>query len=959
MTDGASTRTIVRKTALIPVIRGVTTAAAVLALTATAAPGLAYALPSPGTPATASPGERDGVPALPDGWRLSGSGAERQLIWTADTKVPMGDARVEFRSGGRLLGHPVAAPDGRTFRLALDGRRIGDGAELSVNAAGRRLDAADGDGDGARSRSPRGIRPTAPAARPEAQPPANAVDPGTPGTYRTARSDYSLKSVKLPGFPEAVEMQAAVVAPVDAPGKRPVALFLHGRHGTCYKPGTDQDSGDWPCKPGWKPIPSHLGYLKAQQLLASQGYVTLSIAANGINGQDHQAEDGGAQARSSLVRQHLGRWADWGVRGQNAPAAVRKAAAAADLSRVLLVGHSRGGEGVNRAAMDSLYAPPAAQDGYRGPVRWKIRGNVLIGPTVFGQNPVADVPSMTVLPGCDGDVSDLQGQIYLDGTRGVSNGTALHSAVYVVGANHNFFNSEWTPGQSQAPSTDDFWSSDEERDAVCSPGTRTRLTAPQQQTAGATYIAAAARLFVGGDDKVRPLLDGTGRRAPSAGPVQVLTHAVGGNRTGAFTPGAGTTVTGTGGRICAQVDADPARSCLPEDGTAGRSPHFSYWEISPEPGRDALALKWSRAGAPAGLRSARPVSLAGSESLALRVIVPPNSKGTELDVTVADASGRRATLGTVRVDGLPGTERTASHWAREVRVPLAPATRARLDLKKLTALDLTPRTASGQAWLMDAWGWRPGTPAVRVSAMPRVDLGRLTVDEGDSGVRTYRVPVRVSGQGSGQVRLFLPKPDSEGYTPKLVTVRPGQTDIAIPVQVKGNTRYGWDVTVDALVKAVRGTVVGSHRGGVTARNDDKMPEVKLTPVATDVTEGEALVWQVTLSEAADADIMGGVLFQPVTGGTELNTADLDPDFVRDTYGSLPDPPRPLSQPEYPDSYLAFNVAAGESATEIRVPTVKDGVAEPVESLLGRTFHYDGDWKQVPGQEVTGTVKDAS
>ncbi|MYR60532.1 hypothetical protein GTY54_31295, partial [Streptomyces sp. SID625] len=162
----------------------------------------------------------------------------------------------------------------------------------------------------------------------------------------------------------------------------------------------------------------------------------------------------------------------------------------------LLVGHSRGGEGVNRAAMDSLYPPAADQDGYHGRTRWHISGTVLIGPTIFGQNPVADVPSATLLPGCDGDVSDLQGEVYVDGTRGVSRGTALHSAVYVVGADHNFFNTEWTPGKAVAPADDDFYEDPDQRDPVCSPGTATRLTADQQHRAGATYIAAAARLFV-------------------------------------------------------------------------------------------------------------------------------------------------------------------------------------------------------------------------------------------------------------------------------------------------------------------------------------------------------------------------------------------------------------------------------------------------------------------------------
>ncbi|GAA3507334.1 hypothetical protein [Streptomyces showdoensis] len=932
---------------MIRVTRGVTTAVALVAIAA-ASPLPAFAQPTPGSP-TASPGSRAGGDGLPEGWRISGTGADGHLVWTSSEPVRMGDARVEFRVGDRLLGLPEPQKDGRTFRLPLGDLRIDENTDLRVTAGGRRLDAA------APARSAHN-RPSAPAARPQAQLPANPVDPGKAGPYRTSSGEYTLNSVALPGFPKPVEMQAVVVGPTNAPGKRPVALFLHGRHGTCYKPGTEDVTGDWPCAPGTKQIPSHLGYLNAQKLLASQGFVTVSISANGINGQDWQAEDAGAQARSSLVRQHLARWAGWAANRASAPAAVR-ATGPADLDRVLLVGHSRGGEGVNRAAMDSLYPAPAGQDGYRGPVRWKIRGNVLIGPTIFGQNPAPDVPSATILPGCDGDVSDLQGQIYTDGTRGVSQGAALHSSVYMVGANHNYFNSEWTPGQAKAPAFDDF-SSEDGTDPLCSPGTRTRLTAAQQQTAGASYIAAAARLFVGGDDRVRPLLDGTGRRAPSAGPAQVVTHAVGGQRTQAFLPGPSVTVSGAGGRLCAQVDPNPARSCLPPE--EGGSPHFAYWEAAPEPGRDAVALRWTNPGTPVAVRAKRPVSLAGSQSLALRLFAPPNSTGTQLDIAVTDATGKRAVLGRTTVDGMPGSPRTASSWAREIRVPLTAATRARLDLKRITALELTPRSRNGRAWLMDAWGWRPGTAAVRPAPLARVDIGRLTVKEGNSGVRTYRVPVRVTGQGSGQVRLFVPKPGSDQIASRLVTVRPGRQDIDVSVQVKGNTRFGYDLSQDAFVKAVRGTVVGSHRGGVTAKNDDPMPKVTLTPVAADVTEGAALTWRVNLSEPADVDIMGAIVLEPVTGGAELSTADVDRAWLEEQLGHVPDPPVALSQAnEGSGLYLSVNIPAGKTTAEVRVPTVKDTLAEPAESLRGRLTTYDENWDPVLGPEVTGTVRDAA
>ncbi|MFE0257582.1 hypothetical protein [Streptomyces sp. NPDC059010] len=912
------------------------TAVAVLAIVG-ASPGWAQAQPASETrPPAADRGE-----GLPPDWSITGEGAARQLVWRSDERVPMGDARVEFYAGDRLLGRPAQAKDGRTFRLGLDGVRLDSVRDLQVRAAGRRLDAP-GTAPGASSGARSGV--TVPERLP-----ANPVDPGKPGAYRTVTGEYDLPPVRLPGFAQPVEMRAVVVAPKNADGRRPLALFLHGRHFTCYTP-QGEVTGDWPCAAGAEPVPSHRGYLRDQRLLASQGYVTVSISANGINGQDWSAEDGGAQARSSLVRQHLAHWADWSAQPGSAPAAVRQAPRA-DLSRVLLVGHSRGGEGVNRAAMDSLYPPPADQDGYHGRVRWHIRGTVLIGPTIFGQNPVPDVPSMTILPGCDGDVSDLQGQVYVDGTRRVSRGAALHSAVYVVGANHNFFNSEWTPGQAEAPADDDFYNDEEQPDPVCSPGTRTRLTADQQHKAGASYIAAAARLFVAKDDRVRPLLDGSGRRAPSADPARVLTHAVGAGRGAGFLPDGKVTV--SGGRLCSAVDPSAAKACLSSE-TTGGSPHFAQWETDREPGRRAVALSWSSAGSAARIRPDRPLSLAGGKALALRVIVPPNTTGTQLDVSVTDSAGRHRTLGRVKADGLPGSDRTASYWAHEVRVPIGSDDAAALDLKHIKSLELTPRSRSGKAWLMDAWAWRPGTPVVREAPLPRVDIGRLTVKEGNSGVRNYRVPVRVAGQGDGQVRLFVSDPVTGRVTDRLVTVRPGTHALDVPVKVEGNPRFGNDIEHDVFVKAVRTAVVGSHRGGVTVENDDPMPSLSIAPIADRVSEGKPLKWRVSLSAVADTDLGGTFTLLPVTDGPELSTKDVDPRWLLENSGQSPDPERPLSKVD--GLSPGVSIPAGRTTAELVVPTLRDGVAEQPESVRLRLDDDSGE-PQPGAPVVTGTVVD--
>ncbi|GIJ76349.1 hypothetical protein Xph01_07810 [Micromonospora phaseoli] len=876
--------------------------------------------------ATADPSGSPPAPPAAAGWSVT----DGELTWRAGQRVPMGDAAVEFWSGDKRLGRARPHPDGRTFSLGLAGpARLDD---LTVRAGGRRLDQA----------PPRGARRAAPVPAAPAAPPAGAVDPGIAGPYRHITGEYDLPAVKLPDFPERVEMRAVVVAPQGATGARPLAVFLHGRHAVCYR-GDEAVPQQWPCPVGTDPIPSHRGYLQAQQLLASQGYVTVSISANGINGQDWEPEDGGAQARSSLVRLHLAKWADWAAAGRAGAPAIVRAAPRADLSRMLLVGHSRGGEGVSRAAMDSLTPPPAAVDGYHGKVRWTVRGMLLIGPTIFGQNPVPDVPSVTILPGCDGDVLDLQGQLFVDETRGISSSRALRSALYVLGANHNFFNTEWTPGQSVAPSIDDF-SSGGEPDPVCSPGAATRLTATQQQTAGATYIAAAARLFVGGDDRIRPLLDGSGLRAPSADPARVLSHALGGNRTPLITVDPSTRVSG-GARICDQVTDDAQRSCLDPADRNALMAHFTpfLWTV-PEPGRYAAALSWSTAGSPIRLAPARPVTVTGARDLALRLIVPPNTTGTRLDVAVVGTDGRRSRLGEVRLDGLPGTDNTTSYWAQEVRVPLkgAPA--------RVAAIELTPRTAGGRAWLLDAWGWQPGTPEPGADRLPRLDIGTLQVQEGDAGTTTHVVPVSTTGTGGGVVRLFFSTDDMFTSRSWLVTIRPGQRTIRVPVEVVGDPLWNYTERHTLAAKAERGFVIGSYSGGLAVLNDDPDPGISFESTSVRVAEGETLTWRFTTNAPTEAGIFAFALPQAPLDGVELSSTDVDPDWFVDQAWEPVEPSRPLSQ-----TWLAVYLAIPPDATsgELTVPTISDSIVEPDEKV--ELYFYPTADGPVLDDVLTGVV----
>ncbi|HET9518191.1 MAG TPA: hypothetical protein VFO77_10730, partial [Actinoplanes sp.] len=631
------------------------------------------------------------------------------------------------------------------------------------------------------------------------------VDPGVSGSYQTVDGEYQLSDLKLPDYPRPVEMTGYVVAPDRPSETRPLVLFMHGLHRTCY--AGESLTSDWPCKDHMQPVPSHRGYERIQQLLASQGYVTVSIATNGINAQDDTVDAGrddrGAQARSSLVRAHLGKWADWAAESgrAGAPDVVRKVSVP-DMAKVMLVGHSRGGEGVNRAAVDSLSPPPAAVDGYHGAVRWQIRGLALIGPTQYSQNPAPDVPSMAILPSCDGDISDLQGQVQADETRGVSHGLALHSSVVVIGANHNYFNSEWTPGVSQAPSSDDA----NPNNPSCGSGAPIRITPEQQQTVGATYLAAAAATFVAGDDRVLPLLDGSGVRARSAGSVTVLSHAVGANRTPLVVPGEATEV--SGGRLC-QADCSS-------------TPHFVPFDVfRPDAGRFGVEMDFTSTGTPVTIQDPGYTSLSAATQVALRIAVASTAPGTAFDVAITDADGRRATLGTATLDALPESGETATHWAQEVRMPLTNATAAGLDLRKIASLEIVPRTVGGSATLIDAWGWRPGLPAPQTGRLPRVDVGEVTVQEGDSGTTTVEVPLNVSSSiHAGKVRVFVHDLTTGKSTSQVVYIANRSTRIGIPITITGNTNPHDSRAYKVGVKAFQRMAVGDAFGTLTVRDDD-------------------------------------------------------------------------------------------------------------------------------------------
>lgn len=823
----------------------------------------------------------------------------------------MGDARPEFRLGRVVLGYPSVSRDGRTLALDLVAVPAGDLSTLAVWLSGQRLDRA-------------------PLASPPWHggvvnpPPLRTLRVGRPGRYEVRESDYRLSRTSLPDLPEPVEMRGHVTAPVGARGARPLVLFLHGRHVTCYLPGGDYVTAEWPCKDDLRAVPSHLGYRYLQRRLAAQGYVTVSIAANGINAQDYLTEDGGAAARSLLVRRHLNQWARWS-RLPTAPFGSRWIDRV-DLERVLLVGHSRGGEGVDRAAIDRPLDAP-----------WRLSGQVLIAPTAFGRQAAPYLPTVVVLPYCDGDVVDLQGQAYVDIGRDVVRDPALRSSVLVMGANHNYFNTEWTPGVSAAPSFDDWYDA---TDPVCGAASAHRLTAEEQRAAGVGYVSAAARLMLRGQHDPLPLFDGSPARPASAGDADVRVHALGGRRW-LVRPGR------TNGKV---VDSGGMTASLCRGRTgerhAGycggwrnwvRTPHWlPTWAAPAAPSAPALELSWTSSGGQGGLALDRPFDVSRATSLDLRVVVDPAVGAVRTDVRLVDADGATAVLTPRhrgRLMGLPGNGILGKLWAQTLRVPLADADG--IDLDRVVRIELIGRSGDGHVWVLDAAARASGLPPLPVAGLPRVDLGTRTVTEGSRGSqRTARLPVDVTGAVMQRARVAYQVTNittGEQDPPSRLVLQPGQTRAWVPVRVESDRRDDPRITEYWVAAFPRSrAMTGQYVGVLRVRDDDPSPPATFTPVEARVDEGEPLRFRVKLARPVDyfADYYFSVVATDA-GRRELSTADVPAQWLRHHGVRPPQRPVPLSKT---DLALFAGIPPGRTRATVSVPTIVDGRAEDGEGV---------------------------
>ena len=209
----------------------------------------------------------------------------------------------------------------------------------------------------------------------------------------------------------------------EGDGPFPLILIVHGNHAM-------EEASD----PGYAYLGEHF---------ASRGYITISVDQNFLNASWSGNLKEENDARAWVLLKHLDVWRNWQQE------ATHPFAGKIDLSRIALIGHSRGGEAVAiAAAFNRLkHYPNDATQTFD--FNFDIRAVIAIAP-VDGQyepsgkeTPLTDVNYLVVHGAHDADVNQFFGARQWRRVHFTGGTYHFKASLYSYRANHGQFNSVW------------------------------------------------------------------------------------------------------------------------------------------------------------------------------------------------------------------------------------------------------------------------------------------------------------------------------------------------------------------------------------------------------------------------------------------------------------------------------------------------------------------------------------
>jgi hypothetical protein len=228
-----------------------------------------------------------------------------------------------------------------------------------------------------------------------------------------------------------LQLRGSLYYPGDRASGSPVIVLVHGNHSSCRQ-GTAPNCSNF--------SRSDRGYAYLGENLATWGYTVFSIDQDQlIFYQDGTAR--GMHQRRLIIAATLDALYD----ANQAPTVVdadhnigAQLVGKLDMTRIGLMGHSRGGDAVT-SFLDFNRTRPAPGRRYTG-----IRGVISLAPTDYERRSPYGVAYMTYVGYCDGDVSNLMGTRFYERSQYIAPDDPFPRIQAMLhGANHNYFNSEW------------------------------------------------------------------------------------------------------------------------------------------------------------------------------------------------------------------------------------------------------------------------------------------------------------------------------------------------------------------------------------------------------------------------------------------------------------------------------------------------------------------------------------
>lgn len=277
--------------------------------------------------------------------------------------------------------------------------------------------------------------------------PVNFTDPATPSfdEYKVGRVQLQEPNaagggVTGPNGQANLQIRGSLYYPGDRSTPAPVIMLVHGNHSSC-------DTGTAPDCTVFKR--NDRGYAYLAMNLASWGYAVISIDQDQLMYYQDGDEGKGMHQRRRYMAATLDAFHQATTTGLGAlsddnnigDSLVGKL----DFSRPIgLMGHSRGGDAVS-SFIDYNRTRPAPGR------RYDIGGVISVAPVDYERRAPTGVAYMTILPYCDGDVSNLQGaRMYERGQYVDPANDDPFIQVSVLGTNHNYFNSVWSADNDDA-----------------------------------------------------------------------------------------------------------------------------------------------------------------------------------------------------------------------------------------------------------------------------------------------------------------------------------------------------------------------------------------------------------------------------------------------------------------------------------------------------------------------------